>query len=163
MKKPKRLNSFTISLIIFAIIMAYLGYAFIPIYWPLIRMKGIQRSTCAFAAQEYDDQVIMKRHLKDVKRTGLNLSKDNFLFERVSYSDEEFEAMKTEALRDWGRKRGKTCRFHFSYANTYLLPLLDIEWKVDWNPSPLEQSLEAQSYDDIGINVDCTCARLEAR
>lgn len=121
MKKPKTINSVSVSMVVAGLVLAYLLYWWVPILWPIFRMTGIMKAACNEAYQDYDDQRIMKKLLRSSVRTGLPLTKDNFRFRRVPYTLEEMKARKIES-DSFLVKRGKICEIDFRYRADYPIP-----------------------------------------
>lgn len=166
MKKPKRINSVSVGLaVIFAGIL-YVGYAFLPVFWPLWQVSGMMRTACARANRSPEDAAVMADLLKETRRTGLSLTEDNFIFERMPFSDEELGAMKA-SRRDRARRRGRACVFRFRYAQTYQLPLVGVEYHL---PYESQVRLDFQSQGSSMSNPvyelfynSCTCTSVGPR
>ncbi|MBK6689938.1 MAG: hypothetical protein IPG45_36065 [Deltaproteobacteria bacterium] len=124
MKKPKRINSVSVTLFVMAAGLGYLGWALIPIYWPVFQMDGIMRGACNDAYRERNDSVLVNRLVSQGRRTKLRLSPENFSLQRVPYSDEELMAM-PEGPRRVNEERGKMCLITFHYEDTYTWPIIE--------------------------------------
>lgn len=152
MKKPKRINSVSISLFIGLALVVYLGYAFIPIYWPIFQLGGMMKTACNEAYRQMDNDLVIEGLVKNAKRTGLPLSKDNFRLTRIHYADEELMRVQDNpTLQDMMRKRGKECVVEMRYQGTYTLPFTNFTFTKEWSDekrSPLEL---------IKWEKQCTC------
>jgi hypothetical protein len=124
MKKPKRLNSVSITLGIIAIFVGYFCWFLVPAFWPVFQLTGIMRGACNNAYRELNDEKVMDTLLKDSRRTKLRLSKDNFRFTREPYTDEELNAMATDYARGLSTKRGKECVIEMYYQDNFAWPLI---------------------------------------
>lgn len=153
MKKPKRINAVSVSIMFIVLIIGYLGWAIVPIYWPIFQLSGIMHGTCNDAYRVQDDEQLMKKLIADAQRTKLPLTKDNFRFTRIPYSPEELEAMApgNQTRQALMQKRGKECLLEMRYDASYPLPLLDqtIHWPFE---REVRKTLEQVRYDKM-----CTC------
>lgn len=153
MKKPKRINSVSITILVIGLVVGYLGWAIIPVYWPIFQLSGIMNGTCNDAYREQDDDKLMTKLVKDTQRTGLPLTKDNFRFTRIKYSEEEIQAVgpNKHGVQQMMRKRGKECLLEMRYDASYPLPL--INQKVRW---PFERSVR-KTLEQVKYDKTCTC------
>ena len=124
LKKPRFFNSFTNTLLVLALTLGYLGYWFMPHWWPIFQLTGIMRGACNNMYREYDDKKVLEGLLRESKRTGLKLTKDNFLLERVLYDHEEIATQPPHA-KDQLQRRGKSCRIQMIYVVDSVLPFIN--------------------------------------
>ena len=159
MKKPKRINAVSVSLFVFAVLFVYGVWALVPTFWPLWQMSGIMRSGCARAYQSDDNEWVMKQVLKDSRRTGLTVTKNNFRLARVPYDDAELEG-KTKAMQDLMVKYGRECVLRFRYVDTYQLPLIGVEYRLPYE-SKITVNLRRNEGDKNTLNDlvynSCSC------
>ena len=152
MKKPKRINSVSVTLFLLLVAGAYLGWTFGPVYWPFFQMTGIMRGVCNTAYREKNDDKLLEALVKEGRRTRLRLSTDNFSIERIQYSEEELLAA-PEGPRKIVAERGKACVINFHYEDEFTWPVLErrspviIDRRIE---TPLEQV--SWKKDD-----NCTC------
>ncbi|NJK88967.1 MAG: DUF615 domain-containing protein [Myxococcales bacterium] len=152
-KKPKALNSVSVTLMLIALAFGYFCWAFIPIYWPIFQLKGIVRGACNDAYREMDDTLVVQKLVTASGRTGLRLTKDNFRMERVPYSPPEIEEavghikdFETRARQmKYLRERGKLCIIEYYYRADYSLPLVGVSLPLTFNDR-LEGSLETVTW-----------------
>lgn len=123
MKKPKRINSVSVSITLIALVFGYFGWFLIPVYWPNFQIGGVMRAACADAYRLPDDKQIMKKLVADSRRSGLRLTEDNFRFTRVPYTPEELTERKIDSNSNVA-KRGKECILEFYYEDDYEWPLI---------------------------------------
>lgn len=161
-KKPKRINSVSVGLTIILAGILYLGYAMLPVMWPLWQVGGMMRSTCAQSFSSVgDDAELLKKLVRETRRTRLRISVDNFQFEREPYSDAELENLPA-ARRDQLQLRGKTCVIRFRYDDEYELPLLGIRYRLPYESSSTYDLQESEGGSmsnplyDLAYN-SCTC------
>jgi hypothetical protein len=135
MKKPRRVNAVSVSLVGMALVIGYLGYAFIPIFWPIFQLQGILRGACNEAYRVHDDEKVMRYVVREAQRTGLPLSKDNFRIRRERYPEDELVALLKDvrsqdraSARELYQSRGKTCVIEYRYAANHQLPILGIDF-----------------------------------
>lgn len=152
MKKPKRFNSVSVSLLVIALVLAYLAWAFVPIYWPIFQLQGIVRGACNEAYKKYDNDEVLRWLLTESRRTGLRLTKDNFRMHREPHTEEELTQMVQKApsnrqsqLRDMFTRRGKTCVISYRYKDTYTLPLFGTEVPLTFE-NTVKGTLETVTY-----------------
>lgn len=152
MKKPKRINSVSVTLFLLMVAGAYLGWTFVPVYWPVFQMTGIMRGVCNTAYRERNDDKLLDILVKEGRRTRLRLSKENFAVERVPYTEEELLAA-PEGPRKVMADRGKTCVISFHYEDEYTWPILEKRAPLIIDRT-IETPLEQVSWkkDD-----NCTC------
>jgi len=152
-KKPKRINSVSVTLALMTLAFGYFLWAFIPIYWPIFQLKGIIRAACNDAYRVLDDEAVVSKLVQDAARTGLPLTKDNFRMERVQMEPEEIEAetadfedqVQKRLRQDYLRQRGKTCKIEYYYRGRYDLPLIAQTVQITWNDT-VSGSLETVSW-----------------
>lgn len=157
MKKPKRINSVSVTVAIVLLIGGYFAYAFVPKYWPFFQMKGVLRGFCNKAYRDYqDDKKLVDELVKDTRRIKLSLSADNFEFEREPFDQEDFTGV-SQARMEQMQQRGKTCVVRFYYEDEITLPIIDKPFTRSWesevrvplkNDGPLKGPFE-----------DCSCVR----
>lgn len=152
MKKPKRVNSVSVTLFVMAAVTAYLGWALIPIYWPVFQLTGIMRGVCNAAYREKNNDLLIEQVVKEGRRTGLRLSKENFSFERIPYSEEELLSA-PEGLRFLLGERGKFCVLSFHYEDNYVLPLIERNQRFVFDRT-IKTELEQVSWSK---EDNCTC------
>ncbi len=149
-KKPKRINSVSVSLTLILATLGYLGWFYVPVRWPIFQLKGIMRATCNDAYREYNNEKLMKRLLSDARRTGLNLSPANFRLTRIPFTHEEMIAQKMKP-GDLTASRGKECILEMHYEDDYEWPLIGKTTRIvfeDKVSAPLEY---------IKWEKQCTC------
>ncbi len=127
-KKPKKINSFSVTLFLIVTISGYFLYWYIPVWWPIFQIQGIMNGICNDAYREVDDEKLMAKLLKEAQRTRLRVSKDNFKLERVPY--EQGELANTTAHVS---ARGKACKLSFAYAMESELPLIGKKVPLEWH------------------------------
>lgn len=134
-KKPRRINSFSVTLTLILIVLGYLGWFIIPLWWPVFQETSIMQGICNDAYREYDNEKLMVKLMKQSARTGLPLRRDNFVFERVPYQEFEFPP----GLGPDGHKlfetRGKECRLSFTYVTKGEWPLIGKKVQIPWKRS----------------------------
>lgn len=165
MKKPKRFNSVSVTLALLFAAFVYAVWAFVPVMWPLWRMSGIMRTACAQAYSEPDNRVVLQGLLTSAARTKLRVSEDNFIIDRIGYSDEELR----EAPEGWRSRMattGKECVIAFRYVDRYTLPVVGLEYTLPYESSV---SLDLRR-DEEGSNAlyelfynSCTCTSVPRR
>ncbi len=151
-KKPKRINSVSVTFFFLAVGFGYAGWALVPMFWPVFQLTGIMRGACNDAFRVYDDEAVVAKLIKDASRTGLRLSKDNFRMSRVPYTQQE-QAGKTEGLKTLRIKRGKECVIEMHYEDDYTLPLFNKVVHV-----PFDRTVRT-NLKDIDAGIDCTCVQ----
>jgi hypothetical protein len=133
-KKPKKINAFSVSIFLVAATVVYLLYVFIPAWWPVFQETGIMKGVCNDAYRQYADEILIQKLLKESVRTKLGLTKDNFVLERVQYTEEEMSTMGlTEDQKILYRKRGKECRLTLNYTSTLLFPGISKTMPLTWS------------------------------
>lgn len=128
-KRPRRLNSVSLTFIAVFAVLGYFAWCFVPIYWPIFQLTGIMRSTCNEAYRNSDNKALMEKLLRDARRTGLRLSKDNFLLTREMYTPEEL-VDENPRWRDVLSRRGKSCELKMIYVTPVDFPL--IGYRTEW-------------------------------
>jgi hypothetical protein len=139
-KKPKKINSFSVTIFLIVTIGGYLGYWYIPIWWPIFQVSGIMSGICNDAYREMNNEKLVDKLMKETKRTGLALTKENFTFERIPYLPQEMP--NDAASRDTLGRRGKACRLTFNYGKRYELPFIGKSVPLSWTK---------QVYTDLGV------------
>jgi hypothetical protein len=130
MKKPKRINSFSVTLALLVSAAVYTGYVLIPVWWPVFQETGIMQGICNDAYREFDNDKLMGKLLKESARTGLRLTKENFTFERIPYTAEE--------TRQWTGAsnlyslRGKECILSMGYVSNFTWPGIGRQSQISW-------------------------------
>lgn len=119
-KKPKKINSFSVTIFFVAIVSAYLCYWYIPIWWPTFQIGGIMKGICNDAYRQPNNETLMDTLVKQTARTGLKLTKENFTLVRVPYDPKDLPS--EPSTREVFERRGKLCRLTFNYRNIYALP-----------------------------------------
>ncbi|MCB9654219.1 MAG: hypothetical protein H6729_08845 [Deltaproteobacteria bacterium] len=120
-KKPRRINSFSVTLALIVLVAGYAGYFYLPLWWPVFQLTGIMRGICNEAYRNVNDEDLMKKLMAESKRVRLpGLTAENFEFTRVPYEQEELASAK--GLRP--ELRGKRCELYLSYERTATWPLL---------------------------------------
>lgn len=136
MKKPARINSFSVTLTLIVATLAYAGYFFIPVWWPVFQVTGIMRGICNDAYHTFENEKLMEKLLKETKRTGLYLTSDNFVLERVPYTEEDYQAQNIDySKRPAYERRGKLCRLTLTYTSKARWPFLEKVTDIPWNRS----------------------------
>jgi hypothetical protein len=130
-KKPKKINSFSVTLFLIVVVGGYLLYWYIPAWWPIFQIKGIMSGTCNDAYRQMDNDKLLDKMLKETKRTGLKLTKQNFELERERYTPAELVGL-DEKKQDLMQRRGKTCRLTFRYKNNYEMPFIGKSVPLSW-------------------------------
>jgi hypothetical protein len=144
MKKPKRINSFSVTLFFVTVTVAYLGYWYLPEWWPMFQLTGIMRGICNDAYRTYEDEKLVDKLLKESKRTGLRLTKENFLLERVKYTAQEMNNFDQNQQLTFGQ-RGKKCILYVKYHKRSPLPFIGKEVPLSWEKS-VETDLSTVKY-----------------
>lgn len=124
MKKPKRINSVSITVTLIVLVVGYLLWFLVPVYWPSFQMGGIMRGICNDAYRELDNKKLLDKLVESSRRTGLKITKENFRLTRVPYTPQELVALKQKSDGYWAR-RGKECVLEFYYEDAYPWPLID--------------------------------------
>jgi hypothetical protein len=146
MKKPSRINAFSVSLVLVALALAYFLYFFIPVWWPVFQLTGIMKGVCNDAYHTHDDKKLMDKLLAEAKRTRLRLTEENFLLERERYTPEELNAMSiSDSARALLERRGKVCRISLGYTSEAKLPFTQKVVEIPWNRS-VETDLAVIKY-----------------
>lgn len=135
------------------LVIGYLTYFFAPIYWPLFQLGGIMRGICNDAYRITKDEQLMDRLLEQSKRTGLDLTEDNFRLTRIQWSDEELQELAgdNQRRREMLESRGKECLLEMHYEDDYEWPFIGKSSHFAFDSSataPLEQ---------IKWEKQCTC------
>ena len=153
MKKPKRINSVSVTMAIGILVIVYLVYWWGPILWPLFRMTGIMKAACNDAYRITDNEAVMKKLVADAQRTGLRITKDNFRFRRLPYTAADLKALNPNGDADmsYTEKRGKHCEIDFRYSDDFPIPFTGKTMRFTFDRT-VDQSLELVKYDKI-----CTC------
>src|SRR5438067_2513029 len=134
MKKPKKINSFSITIFLLVVTLGYFGYFIIPVWWPIFQETGIMKGVCNDMYREYSNDKLMKKLLKETARTGLKVTKENFLLQRVPYAADELFNL-DKAVVELRTQRGKECRLSFSYVSDAQWPFLGKSTPIEWNRS----------------------------
>lgn len=129
-KKPKKINSFSVTLFLIVVVAGYLGYWYIPLWWPIFQVKGIMSGICNDAYREMDNEKLLDKVVRETKRTGLRLTKDNFKIERVQYKPEELPPQ--GGVREVMLTRGKQCRLTFTYHIVSEMPFIGKKVPLSW-------------------------------
>lgn len=154
-KKPKRINSVSVTFFFVALVVAYTCWAIIPMFWPVFQLTGIMRGACNDAYRTSDNEVIIKKLIKDSSRTGLRLSPNNFRMSREPYSKEELKG-KSEDTKIRFQKRGKVCVIEMHYEDDFTLPLLNKTVHV-----PFDRTVTAP-LELVDYGPGCSCIRLDS-
>ncbi|MBK8012965.1 MAG: hypothetical protein IPK13_16615 [Deltaproteobacteria bacterium] len=121
-RKPRRINSFTVTLSFLALAFGYGGYFYLPLWWPVFQLTGIMRGICNEAYRNVNDEDLMKKLMTEARRVRLpGLTAENFEFIRVPYEQDELASAKGFQPE----KRGKRCELYFTYDRTATWPLID--------------------------------------
>lgn len=152
-KKPKRINSVSVTIALVLLVVGYLGWAFGPILWSVFQLEGIARAACNDAYRQLDDDAVIERLVRDSARTGLRLTKENFRLTRLPYDPAELEEQ-TATIKDSRRRadqvmflkqRGKTCVIEYYYRDRYPLPLIGQSIELTFNDE-VRGSLETVTW-----------------
>lgn len=134
MKKPRRINSFSVTIFLLVSTISYLGYWYIPLWWPVFQLTGIMRGTCNDAYHQYDNEALMTKLLKDSTRTGLRLTREHFKLQRVPYTEAELVKLNLDSYSsNVYRKRGKKCVLAFHYKTVSQLPVIEKPVKLEFD------------------------------
>jgi hypothetical protein len=155
MKKPKRINSVSVTLFLMAAAAGYLGWANLPIWWPAFQMTGIMRGICNDAYHESDPEKLMRRLVSEARRTGFKISADNFKIKRVPFTPDEMMKAETEHLRSIMAYRGKACIVTFHYEDNFVWPLIEKPRRVVVDRE-IRSEMETVSWTK-DKNKACTC------
>jgi hypothetical protein len=158
-KKPGRVNSVSVSLLLVLAGIGYAGWALVPVYWPYFQLGGMMRGVCYEAYRNADDAALIKRLLADGKRTGLALGPEDFELERVPFAPEELAAQTAgnpEAARILGA-RGKECVIRFRHATDRVLPLIGKSVRLSFSTEK-RVTLETITWEKA-----CTCVSVPGR
>ncbi len=150
MKKPKRINSVSVSMFLGLLLFVYLLYWWIPILWPIFQMTGIMKNACGEAYRNVDDRVVMEKLLTDAQRTKLKISENNFRFRRIKYSRDELASMNIEE-DTFVANRGKHCEIAFHYEDDYPVPFIGLETRLVFERT-IDAPLVPVKYEKL-----CTC------
>ncbi|MEM7676978.1 MAG: hypothetical protein AAF449_13320 [Myxococcota bacterium] len=148
-KKPKKINSVSVTMFFGTIILGYLLYWWVPILWPIFQMTGIMRTACNEAYRQIDDTKVMNKLLSEAQRTGLPVSEDNFRFRRIPYEPQELEQFVNKT--GYIERRGKTCEIDFRYIGTYSIPFTGKTMQLQFDRT-VDAPLTPVKYDKL-----CTC------
>ena len=149
-RKPKRINSVGVtSVLIFAAIV-YAGWAVLPAWWPVFKLTGVMHGACNDAYRIHDDNELMVKLMKDVKRIRLPITEKNFVFTRVPV---EVGDAATVNPGDWSFRRGKDCQLAFTMDSHIHLPLLEGH-SITWNRE-VRTDLKAVKWERL--EDQCTC------
>lgn len=152
-KKPKKINSVSVSIALFVLVFGYLGWAFGPILWSIFQLKGIARAACNEAYRELDNEKVVAELVRNSARTGLRLTAENFRMTRLPY-DEAGLREETAAITDpqsraqraaYLNKRGKTCVIEYYYRDRFPLPLIGQSVELTFN-NDVRGSLETVTW-----------------
>lgn len=121
-KQPKFFNTLNIFLMLAGLTLGYLGWWFLPHWWPVFQLSGIMKSACYDAYHQTDDSVLLNKLVKDSQRTGLQLQAENFQIIREKYTPEEVMAGKLSEIQ---LKRGKSITIKMGYVARAQWPLTD--------------------------------------
>lgn len=152
-KKPKRINSVSISVAIVLVIIGYIVWFVVPAWWPVFQLTGIMHGICNDAYRVHDDRVLMERLLEQGRRTGLDLSEDNFRLTRVPYAEEVIGAEENPNVRKLMRQRGKECVLEMHYEDDFAWPLIGKTTHISFDRE-VTKSLKQVEY-----QKQCTCVR----
>lgn len=160
MKKPKRINSVSVSLFVLFVLFVYVVWAIVPAMWPLWQMSGMMRTACAVAYREPTEDAVLDALLKEARRSSLEVTKENFIFERVPYSDDELLKV-AEAVRPKRLAVGKECRIRFRYVDDYALPLIGTTVRFPYESTVVFDLRPADSSGSLNEMVySCSCSRV---
>lgn len=152
-KKPKRINSVSVTIALFLLVFGYLGWAFGPILWSVFQLEGMARAACNHAYRELDDEAVIAGLVRDSARTGLRLTAENFRMTRVPYEEAELREETASIGSDqqraqrarFLRERGKTCVIEYYYRDQYPLPLIGQTIELTFNDE-VRGSLETVTW-----------------
>lgn len=127
-KKPSAFNVVNILIVLGLGTAGYVGWWYLPHWWPVWQLSGIMRGVGNEAYREYNNDKLLAKLLKESARTKLGLNEHNFSIERVAYTPEEIEQAlegktATDHMRDLFAKRGKTVRIDFENTVNAKWPL----------------------------------------
>lgn len=127
-KKPSAFNVVNALIVLVVGTLGYLGWFYVPHWWPVWQLTGIMRGVANEAYREYNNDKLLDKLLKESKRTGLKLTAENFTIERRAYTPEEMvEALKggqmSEAARLLFEQRGKAITIYFENTVSAQWPL----------------------------------------
>lgn len=152
-KKPKRINSVSVTVALFVLVLGYLGWAFGPILWSVFQLEGIARAACNEAYRQLDNDEVIAKLVRDSSRTGLRLTAQNFRMTRLPYDEEELREQ-TAVIKDsqsrakqvaYLQQRGKTCVIEYYHRDRYPLPLVGKSIELTFNDE-VRGSLETVSW-----------------
>lgn len=129
-KKPSAFNIVNILIVLGLGTVGYLGWWYLPHWYPVWQLSGIMRGAANDAYREFNNDKLLQKLLKDSQRTGLKLTAENFTIERTGYTNEEMQAaVEGKELSDHARmlfeQRGKTITIYFENTVTAKWPLQD--------------------------------------
>ena len=158
-KKPKVINAVSVTGALALLVVGYLAYVLVPPYWQIFQLQGILKSACNEAYREWNDEKVVDYLMRQVPRTGLPLSKDNFRFNRIPYTAEERVEEFGERANDpqiiqLTEDRGATCVFAYRYARSIHFPIIDQDLPVV-HQGEVSASLKTVRYDQP---LQCRCA-----
>ncbi|MEM1022720.1 MAG: hypothetical protein AAGD10_03965 [Myxococcota bacterium] len=159
-KKPKAINSVSVTGAVLLAVIGYLGWVFVPPYWQIFQLQGILKATCNEAYSEWNDEEVLKFLLGQVPRTRLPLSKENFRFTRIPYTLEERQAEFGDRANEPNvveltQKRGATCVMEYRYARSIRFPIINRDLPVV-HQGEVRGSLKTVRYDGL----QCRCVGL---
>ena len=159
MKKPKRINSVSVTLALIGAVLAYTIWFLVPAFWPIFQLTGIMRGACNDAYRQHDDKKVMQKLLLDARRTKLRVTEDNFRLTRIKYSDDELQVLaKGDAvMADGYQKRGKECVLEMRYQDNYTWPLIGQTTRLEFERE-VRTPLETVKYEKA-----CTCVTTSRR
>ena len=149
-KKPSRINSVSITLLVVVALGGYLAYWWVPILWPVFQMTGMMKTACGEAYRGSDDKTVMKKLVADAARTKWRIDERNFRFRRIPYTRRELKTLKIDEDGAVAR-RGKHCEVDFYYEDDFPIPFTGKTMRLTFERS-VDAPLEPVKYDKL-----CTC------
>lgn len=160
-KKPKRINSVSVTLTLIVIGGGYLLWFWIPAYWPIFQLTGIMRGACNDAYHETNNEKVIEQLVVEARRTRLKISKDNFRMDRARYTDDELRKLPGGNRNDRWARRGKTCIIEMHYEDDYVWPLIGktqhlvFEKRIETELTPV-----TWEKNDWSLPEGCRCVRV---
>lgn len=144
-KLPKKWNAVSVSLVLGLIAGAYLGWFYLPHWYPTFRLTTMMKGACNKAYRIYNNDAVLNELVAEAQSLNFNIEKGDFEVERVEWAGEEIMAEEKDTLRDMMRKRGKSFRISFHKEIEAKWPLMD-KWTVLVFDNEVETSLEKVTW-----------------
>jgi hypothetical protein len=158
-RRPKLINSVSVTLGLTCLILGYAGWFFLPEFWPVFQVTGIMRDIANRSYRTVEDEDLMAMLLKETEHVKLPLSRDNFRLERIPWEmGELLELGPSTNSNDVWIRRGKGMVVQFHYQGKAKWPLLDrytqLTFDRDVSISYEEKIREGSEIKKPGCNCD---------